>query len=70
MFELHPHILKKNGKSEFVVLPYEEFVAIGELLDDERDLLELREAKKAEETSATVGVDELRRQLGLPSNPA
>ncbi len=28
MLKLHPEILKKNGKNEFVVLPYEEFLAL------------------------------------------
>ena len=45
MIKLHPEILKKNGKKEFVVLPYEEFTALQELLDDYEDLLDLRAAK-------------------------
>jgi hypothetical protein len=28
MIELHPKILSKNGKPEFAVLPYEEFVKV------------------------------------------
>ena len=28
MIELHPEILSKNGKPEFAVLPYEEFVKL------------------------------------------
>jgi PHD/YefM family antitoxin component YafN of YafNO toxin-antitoxin module len=47
MIELHPEILKKNGKSEFVVLPYEEYEALQELLADYQDLMDLRDAKKA-----------------------
>jgi hypothetical protein len=34
MIQLHPEFLKKNGKREFVVLPYDEFVAVQELLED------------------------------------
>lgn len=28
MIELHPEILSKNGKPEFVVLPYEEYLGV------------------------------------------
>ena len=48
MRKLHPEILKKNGKKQFVVLPYEEFVAIQERLADADDLMMLRKAKRAE----------------------
>ena len=30
MVTIHPNILKRNGKKEFVVLPYEEFVMVEE----------------------------------------
>jgi len=36
MIMLHPEFLKKEGRKEFVVLPYEEFVALQEL-QQERD---------------------------------
>jgi hypothetical protein len=32
MIELHPEILTKNGKPEFVVLPFEEFLRLREAL--------------------------------------
>jgi len=32
MLKLHPKILVKDGKKHFAVLPYEEFIAIKELL--------------------------------------
>ncbi|GEM_PF-768083 len=32
MIELHPEILTKNGKPEFVVLPFEEFMRLREEL--------------------------------------
>ena len=34
MLTLHPEILVKNGEKQFVVLPYEEFVAVQERLGD------------------------------------
>ena len=58
-------ILKKNGKSEFVVLPYEEFTALNELLGDYQDLLDLRTAKKEENASPSVPLAELKQDLGL-----
>jgi PHD/YefM family antitoxin component YafN of YafNO toxin-antitoxin module len=53
MIKLHPEILTKNGRKEFAVLPYEEFVALTEALADYEDLRDLR-AAKAEETEATT----------------
>ncbi|MGA9377737.1 MAG: type II toxin-antitoxin system prevent-host-death family antitoxin, partial [Phormidium sp.] len=37
MIQLHPEYLSKNGKKVFVVLPYEEFQALQELLEDLED---------------------------------
>ena len=53
MIKLHPEILKKNGKGQFVVLPYEEFVLLREKLEDAEDLLELRRAKRKEANAPT-----------------
>jgi len=55
MIPLRPEILKKNGKKEFVVLPYKECVA----------LQELREAKKDAADEPRLSMDELRRKFGL-----
>jgi PHD/YefM family antitoxin component YafN of YafNO toxin-antitoxin module len=65
MIELHPEILKKNGIKEFVVLPYEEFTALQELLDDYEDLLDLRTAKKQEHAEPSVPLAEVKNELGL-----
>lgn len=54
--KLHPEILTKNGKKEFVVLPYEEFVALQELLADAEDILDLRAAKKKEASQPGVSL--------------
>lgn len=43
---LHPQIIKKEGKSEFVVLPYDEFLKIQEALEDLHDLQILHEARE------------------------
>jgi len=53
VIELHPEILTKDGKREFVILPYEEFEALREELEELQDLRELR-AAKAEESNAPL----------------
>jgi hypothetical protein len=65
MLKLHPEILMKNGKKEFVVLPYEEFVAVQERLADAEDLLELRKAKRAEGKKKAIPLADVKRQLGI-----
>ncbi|MBN1346470.1 MAG: type II toxin-antitoxin system Phd/YefM family antitoxin [Phycisphaerae bacterium] len=65
MIKLHPEILRKNGKEEFVILPYEEFVALQEVLADVEDLLDLREAKPEDEGEPSIPLAEVRRQFGL-----
>lgn len=42
---IHPQIIEKDGRKEFVVLPYEEFLRLQEELEDYHDLLRLREEK-------------------------
>jgi len=65
MLKLHPEILRKNGKKEFVVLPYEEFLAMQERLRDAEDLLELRNAKKLEGRKKSIPLAEVKRELGI-----
>ena len=65
MLKLHPEIVVKNGKKQFAVLPYKEFLAIQERLADADDLLELRKAKRAEAKKRAISLDEVKRKLGL-----
>jgi hypothetical protein len=65
MIRLHPEFLTKDGKKEFAVLPYEEFVALQVLLDDAADVLDLREAKGEEASAETVALSEVKKTLGL-----
>lgn len=67
MLKLHPEILEKNGKKEFVVLPYEEFLALHQQLADAEDLLELRKAKRAERKQKSLPLAEVKRRLKLRS---
>ena len=65
MISLHPEFLTKDGKKQFAVLPYEEFVALQEVLADAADLIDLREAKAEEASAGTVPLNEVKERLGL-----
>ena len=60
---IHPQVIEKEGKKEFVILPYEEFLAIKENLEDYEDLKELREAKAAEGDAPTTRLSDIRSEL-------
>ena len=60
---IHPQVSEKEGKKEYVVLPYEEFLAIKELLEDFEDLKDLREAKMASLCEKTVKLSDIREEL-------
>jgi PHD/YefM family antitoxin component YafN of YafNO toxin-antitoxin module len=64
MIELHPEILKKEGK-QFVLLSHEEFEAIQELIADYEDLLELRSEVNREANSPTKTLNEVKKEFGL-----
>ena len=68
LLKLHPEILRKNGKEQFVVLPYEDFVRIQEALEDAEDLLLLEEARRKGKNSPSVPLDEVMRRFGLKTN--
>jgi hypothetical protein len=65
MLKLHPEILVKNGKKEFVVLPYEEFLILQQRLSDAEDLVELRKAKRAEGKKKSRSLVEVKREFRL-----
>lgn len=64
MATVHAQIIKKNGKKEYVVLPYEEFLRIQEELEEYQDLRCLREAKERERDAITIGLAELKKKIG------
>lgn len=63
MVTLHAQIIKKNGKKDYVVLPYEEFLKVQEELEDYDDLRSLREAKELEKDAPTIGMAELKKKI-------
>ncbi|VAX34553.1 hypothetical protein MNBD_NITROSPIRAE03-1233 [hydrothermal vent metagenome] len=62
---IRPKILEKDGKKEFVVLTYEDFIKIQEELEDYEDLKVLREAKQEEANASTVDLKEAKKESGL-----
>ena len=63
--QLHPEILSKEGKKQFAVLPYEEYLAVQEMLGDLEDLKDFAEAKAAEGDEPTIPWDEVKQRLNL-----
>jgi hypothetical protein len=57
--ELHPHIIEKEGKKEFVVLPYEEFMVLEEAMNDYEDLKDLREEKEKSQNQPGVPLNKV-----------
>lgn len=64
MIKLNPKFLSKNGKKEFVVLPYEEFVAVQEILEDLEDLLDLRQAKQEDGDQPSISLEVVKERFG------
>jgi hypothetical protein len=65
MIELHPEIIEKDGKKQFVILAYEEYLAIEEALADAEDLTELRAAKEEEHDAPSTPLEQVVEELGL-----
>ncbi|CAN5135151.1 hypothetical protein BH20GEM2_BH20GEM2_20100 [soil metagenome] len=57
--------MTKAGKKEFVVLPYQEFLVLQEMLEDAEDLMDLRVAKRESEEESSLSLEEARSELGL-----
>lgn len=63
--DLNPHILEKNGKKEFVILPYEDFLKMQEVIENYEDLRILRKAKKKESSSPTISLKKAKKELNI-----
>lgn len=63
--ELHPEFLTKNGRKEFAVLRYEEFVELEEWLQDASDLLEIQDERAAPSDEPNIPLDEIEKEFGL-----
>lgn len=65
MMTLHPQLIEKNGKKEFVVLPFDEYCELTALIADYEDIKDLREAKAASRNEVPVALDDVILKLGL-----
>ncbi|HDL07329.1 MAG TPA: type II toxin-antitoxin system Phd/YefM family antitoxin [Desulfobacteraceae bacterium] len=65
MISINPQILEKNGKKEFAILPYEDFLKLQEELSCYDDLRILREAKKEEQNAPSVSFEEAKKILNI-----
>jgi len=61
---IHPQIIEKDGKKEFVVLPYQEFLRLQEELEDYQDLKTLREEKALAAAEPTRPLDVVVKEVG------
>jgi len=65
MIALHPNILEKDGKKEFVVLPFEDFKRIEEELSKYEDLIDLRNAKAKEKHVDSYSLNDAKKILNI-----
>ena len=65
MINLNPEFLSKNGKKEFAVIPYEEFLELQGILEDLEDLKDLRESKEEFKNEPNVSFEEVKEMFGL-----
>jgi hypothetical protein len=65
MFNLNPELITKDGKPMFAVIPYEQFLAIKEMLEDFQDLQDLRVAKQEEYSQPAIALHDVKQMLGL-----
>jgi PHD/YefM family antitoxin component YafN of YafNO toxin-antitoxin module len=64
MRKLKPEFLKKNGRTEFVVLTFEDYEAMREMVEDARDLVLIREARSRNGAAKGITIQEMKRRLG------
>lgn len=65
MISINPQVLEKNGKKEFAILPYEDFLKMQEELECYNDLRILREAKQEEQNASPVSFEEAKKILNI-----
>lgn len=61
---IHPQVIEKDGRKEFVVLPYEEFLQMQAEIEDYEDLKTLRDEKTSAHSEPTRSLDAVIKDLG------
>lgn len=67
--KLKPEFLKKNGRTEFVVLTAEDYEAFREMIEDARDVLLVRQARARNRGAAGIPLETMMRRLGMRPRP-
>ena len=62
---MRAQVLEKDGKKEFVILPWEDYVKIQEMLEDYEDLRELRKAKEESKGQKPIPFEKALKSLKL-----
>lgn len=62
---MRAQVLEKDGKKEFVILPWEDYVKIQEMLEDYEDLRELRKAKEESKEQKPIPFEKALKSLKL-----
>ncbi len=65
MAKLKPEYLKKNGRTEFVILTAEDYQALVETVEDARDVLLVRQARKRNKGASGIPLEQMMRHLGM-----
>ncbi len=63
--DLHPKFLSSNGTRQFAILPYEEFVALQEWMEDMEDLRDLELALEENDGQPSYTLEEVKKELGF-----
>jgi len=56
-------IIKKDNINEFVVLPYDNFLKIKEIIEDYEDIMALRIAKEIDKNNLGISAEQLLNEL-------
>jgi PHD/YefM family antitoxin component YafN of YafNO toxin-antitoxin module len=65
MPELHPQFITDGEAKRFVVLPFSEWEMLREMLEDARDLQDLRAAKSDGNEEEPLSLAQVHAELGL-----
>jgi len=68
MTELHPQFISDGEVTRFVVLPFAEWELLRAMLEDARDLRDLRAAKQEDEGASALSLTQIRTELGLETS--
>lgn len=61
--EIKPQIITKDGKNEFVVITYSEFLKIQSAIEDYEDLMDLRSAKAETINEPSIPFETVKKNL-------